>query len=52
MFILLKNICTMHMVYTSSFSYNCGKQFQVSRNLLTRQSALVLKVGVLYVGKW
>ena len=33
MFILFKNIYTMYMVYTSRFSYNCGKLFLVSRNL-------------------
>ena len=33
MFILLKNIYTMYMVYTSRFSYKCRKLFPVSRNL-------------------
>ena len=33
MFILLQNVNTMFMVYTSRFSYNCGKLFPVSRNL-------------------
>ena len=33
MFILLKNIYTMYMVYISRFSYKCRKLFPVSRNL-------------------
>ena len=45
MLIFIKNIYTMYMVYTSRVSYNCGKLFLVSRNLLSYKAVYLLQTG-------